>query len=235
MHPTFAPPQVVLVPPSCCGAGYFRRLRRALAGRVGCRAVELPGHGRRFAEAFLTRADTAVADLAGQLTGQLTGPVDAVYGESLGAYLGLALVAVLGQPRPPLLLAAANSPPSVRERIGLEHIGSIEAAAATLAAMGGQVPAEVLADRDLAERVYPMLAADLRLSQSLIDATRELVVAADLHVVGGAQDASLTGLHRWAGHTAGRCEVTRLPGGHLLSATNPAGVARLLERALAGR
>jgi surfactin synthase thioesterase subunit len=99
--------------------------------------------------------------------------------------------------------------------------------------MGGQIPAEVLADRDLAEHAYPMLRADLCLSQSLIDTTRELVVAADLHVVAGLDDTSLTDLHRWAGHTAGRCEVTRLTGGHLLSATNAAGVARLVEQALA--
>ena len=60
-------PTVVFVPPSCCGAGYFRRLRRALGDRVDFRAVELPGHGRRFAEPFRTRADDVVRDIAGRL------------------------------------------------------------------------------------------------------------------------------------------------------------------------
>src|SRR5215467_12180084 len=97
-------PSVVFIPPSCCGAGYFRRLRRTLANRVDFRAVELPGHGRRFAEPLVTQAEIVVADLAGMLGGR----VDAVYGESLGAYIGLALVGMLDQGRPPLLLAAAN-------------------------------------------------------------------------------------------------------------------------------
>src|SRR5207249_5883709 len=111
---------------------------------------------------LVTQAETVVTELAGRLGGH----VDAVYGESLGAYIGLALAGVLDQPRPPLLLAAANSPPSVRDRIRLEHTGSLATAAATLAAMGGQIPAEVLSDQDLAGSAYPMIRADLFLSQS---------------------------------------------------------------------
>jgi surfactin synthase thioesterase subunit len=224
-----ARPVVAFIPPSCCGAGYFRRLRRALAGRVDVRAVELPGHGRRYQEPLLTRAGPAVLDIAGQIGGR----VDAVYGESLGAYIGLAVVEVLGQPRPPLLLAASNSPPSVRARIRIEDIGSIATAVATLTAMGGQIPAELMADRDLAERAYPMIRDDLRLAQSFIDATRQLSIAGDIQALGGAEDTALVGLEAWARHTTGRCEVTRLPGGHLLSATNPSGVAALVDRSLA--
>jgi surfactin synthase thioesterase subunit len=226
-----ARPSVLFIPPSCCGAGYFRKVRRALADRVDFRAVELPGHGRRFAEPLVTQAETVVLEIAGQLGG----PIAAVYGESLGAYIGLAVVDVLDQRRPPLLLAASNSPPSVQDRIRLEDIGSIETAAATLAAMGGQIPAEVLSNQDIAEHVYPMIRADLCLSQSFLDSTRALTVAADIHVLGGVDDPALTGLHHWARHSAGRCEVTRLPGGHLLSETNPAGVAGLIERALSQR
>lgn len=224
-------PLVVFVPPSCCGAGYFRKLRRALADRVDFRAVELPGHGRRFAEPLVMQAKAAVADLAALIGG----PVDAVYGESLGAYVGLALAGALDQHRPPLLLAAANSPPSVRDRIPLEDIDSIESAAATLAAMGGRIPADVLADRDVAGHAYPLIRADLYLSQSFIETTRALTVAADIQVLAGVDDTASTGLQHWARHTTGRCAVTRLPGGHLLSETNPAGVAGLIEQVLSRR
>src|SRR5215470_8599723 len=105
-------PVVAFLPPSCCGAGYFRRLRRALGDRVDAHAVELPGHGRRYAEPPVTQAARAVRDIAEQLPAT----VDAVYGESLGAYVALAVAATL--PRPPLLLAASNSPPSVRAALG---------------------------------------------------------------------------------------------------------------------
>jgi len=223
-----ARPVVAFIPPSCCGAGYFRRLRRALGDRVDFRAVELPGHGRRYSEALVTRASVAVLDTAAQLDGR----VDAIYGESLGAYIGLAVTDVIDQPRRPLLLAASNSPPSVRVRIRIEEIDSMGAAVAALTALGGQVPAEVMADSQVVERAYPMIRDDLRLSQSFIDATRKLTVTGDIQVIGGTDDAALVQLEAWATHTTGRCEVVRLPGGHLLSATNPSGVAGLIDRAL---
>lgn len=221
-------PVVVLVPPSCCGAGYFRRVRRELAGRVECRAVELPGHGRRFAEPRLTSATDAVRDVAGQVTG----PVDAVYGESLGAYVGLALVGVLDQGRPPLLFAAANSPPSTRDPIRTDGLDTAEAAVAALTAMGGKVPAEVLADPELAGQAYPLIRDDLYLSSSFVEATGKLRVTADIEAVAGTADPTLHHLAGWAAHTSGRCAVTRVPGGHLLSATNPAAVAQLIHRTL---
>ena len=47
-------------------------------------AVELPGHGRRYRQQAITRAELAVRDIIDQL-GE---PVDVIYGESLGAYIG---------------------------------------------------------------------------------------------------------------------------------------------------
>ncbi|WP_431042213.1 thioesterase II family protein [Streptomyces sp. P1-3] len=220
---------VAFIPPSCCGAGYFRRLRRALGDRVSFRAVELPGHGRRYQEPFLTEAGPAVDDIVRQLDG----PVDALYGESLGAYLGLGVAAALGQSRHPLLLAASNSPPSVRQRIRTEEVRSIETAVAALTEMGGEIPAEVVSDPELADRAYPLIRADLLLSQSCIDLVRGATVAGDIQVVAGDADTALTRLESWADHTTGRCEVARLPGGHLLSSSNPSGVAGVVLESLA--
>lgn len=219
-------PVVVLIPPSCCGAGYFRRLRRAFGGRVDARAVELPGHGRRYEEPPLTRAALAVQDIAGQLPDR---GVDAVYGESLGAYVALALAEVL--PRPPLLLAASNSPPSARTPAPAAA-ECLEDAVSALTAMGAQIPAEVLTDPALADRARAMILADLRLSLSMIAATRAMRVTVDIHVLAGADDRAVSALGSWAAHTTGRCEVSRIAGGHLLSATNPEDVARWISRAL---
>ena len=225
-------PVVVLIPPSCCGAGYFHRLRRALGDRVDARAVELPGHGRRYAEPPVTQAARAVRDVADRLPPT----VDALYGESLGAYVALAVAAAL--PRPPLLLAAANPPPSARaHKIPPAQVrvaaNALADAIAALTAMGAQIPAEVLADPALAEQAGAVIRADLRLSWSMIDATRATTMAADIQVLAGTEDPTATTLDSWAAHTTGRCTVSRIPGGHLLSGTNPAGVARWIARALA--
>lgn len=224
-------PTVAFIPPSCCGAGYFRGLRRELGERVDFRAVELPGHGRRYREALLTRAEPVIADV----TAQLGGHVDAVYGESLGSYIGLAVVASVRQRPVPLLIAASNSPPSVRERIRTEELGSLDGAVATLTAMGGEIPAEVLRTPELAERLYPVIRDDLRLSQSFVDLTRFMTTAGDVQVLAGADDEASVRLESWADHTTGRCKVTVLPGGHLLSAGDPSGVAEVILALLTAR
>lgn len=214
-------PRVAFIPPSCSGAGYFHRLRRALGERIDFRAVELPGHGRRFDETPLTRAEHAVADV----TRQIGGAVDAVYGESLGAYIGLAVSAAAQQPPYPLLIAASNSPPSVRERIRTEEIRSIESAVAVLTSMGGEIPADVVRNPELADHFYPVIRDDLYLSQSFIDLTRSMTTAGNVQVLAGADDDASVHLDTWAAHTTARCRVTVLPGGHLLSAGDPPGVA----------
>lgn len=229
MKPKPRRPVVAFIPPACCGSGYFRRVKRILGDRVDFRSVELPGHGRRCDEPSLTQARTAARDIVNQISG----PVDAVYGESLGAYIGLEVAAII-QPGP-LLLAASNSPPSARSGIHLGQVSSIDCAIAVLTAMGGEVPAEVVRDPAVAQQAYSMMRDDLYLFQSFIDLTRATTVSGDIHVFGGTEDHGLTRLEAWAAHTTGRCEVRRLPGRHLLSASNPSGVAEAVAAALETR
>ncbi|MFI7388698.1 thioesterase II family protein [Streptomyces sp. NPDC049813] len=222
---------IALVPPSCCGAGYFRRLRRALPDDVGVRALELPGHGRRHAQDFVTSAPAVVADALAQLGGR----VDVVYGESLGAYVALGLVAALGDGPGTSLVAASNVPPARQRAVTAQDVATPSAAAATLAAMGGVLPDEVLGDPALLAQVFPVIRADLLLSRSLVAAVAATAVAGDLTVVAGEDDRALSGLAGWARHTTGRCSFELLPGGHLLSQSNPTAVAGVLLSVLSGR
>ncbi|MFB6850138.1 thioesterase II family protein [Streptomyces sp. NPDC056373] len=224
-------PVVAFVPPSCCGIGYFRPLRRALGDRIEFRPVELPGHGRRFEEPCLVTADDAVRDAAGQLGG----PVDAIYGESLGAYVALAVAATLRQPRPPLLFAVSNSPPSAREPLDPAEVTSIESAVAVLTGMGGEIPAELVADPVLAAGAFRLIRDDLRLAGSFVAGHRNTRSPGDIQVIAGLDDTASSDLTAWSRHTEAGCSVLRLPGGHLLSAVNPSGVAEAVLDALSGR
>ncbi len=99
--------------------------------------------------------------------------------------------------------------------------------------MGGEVPAEVLTDPAVASGAHQLIRSDLLLSQSFINATRDLVIPGDLHVLGGESDGSLLEPNAWARHSTGSCTVRLLPGGHLLSAANPRGVAAAVLTLLA--
>lgn len=224
-------PVVAFLPPACCGAGYFRPLRRALGDQVEFLAAELPGRGRRYREPAITQAGAAVADITARLDSRL----DAIYGESLGAYLGLAVAAALRQSRPPLLIAASNSPPSARERTAASQVLTIDDAIAAMRALGGEIPAEIADHPELADQAFGVIRDDLFLSQSLIASARGARTAGDIQVIGGAGDAGLVQLESWASHAEGSCRVSLIPGGHLLSRDNPPAVAKAILAALAGR
>jgi surfactin synthase thioesterase subunit len=214
-----------MIPPSCCGAGYFRKVRRAIGDRLDVTALELGGHGRRFAEPAVRTSREAVEDLAGRLPEGTT----AVYGESLGAYLALA---VAGRtPGITTLLAAANIPPSQRagDPPPVEGDGLAEAVAA-LAEMGGQVPAEVLAEPSLASSAARLIRADLALGADLAAALRTTRTDARLSVLAGDADPSLRALEGWADHARDGADLTVVPGGHLLSSTSPQLVADWIVR-----
>lgn len=222
-------PTIALIPPSCCGAGYFRKLRRALGGRVHAVAVELPGHGRRYLEPCLTDADRATADLAARLPKD----VDAVFGESLGAYIGLAVVAATTAARQPLLLVASNVPPSEHPGIDTARVNSLGSAVAAFEALGARIPDDVLQKPDVARSAFPLIRDDLLLSHSYVAAGRATSITSDIRVAVGSDDAACArGVGGWAAHTAGSCEIVRLPGGHLLSSQNPDGVASVILQAL---
>jgi surfactin synthase thioesterase subunit len=224
-------PVVAFLPPACCGAGYFSPLRRAFGSRIEFLAVERPGLGRRYREPALTEAAAGAADVVSRLGVH----VDAIYGESLGAYLGLAVAARLSQSWPPLLIVASNCPPSVRGRIDTSQVQSIQAAIAAMRTLGGEIPVEVIDHPELADQAFRVIRDDLDLSQSLIGALRETRIAGNIQVICGDDDPAATQPEWWGAHTTGSCRVVRLPGGHLLSRANPSGVADAVLSSLAGR
>lgn len=219
MTPSGRLPAVALVPPACCGAGYFRRLRRALGTEVEIHGVELPGRGRRYREPALTSAEQALRDVRAQVPHS----VGAVYGESLGAYIGLALLAERGAGT--CLIAASNPAPRTRDDIDFAGIDSPEGAAAILSRLGGDLPAELGSDPAVAAQAHEMIRSDLLLSQGFIDLTRQLVVDGDVRVLAGSDDGGMQQPDYWHRHTRGSCSTVRITGPHLLSGANPRGVA----------
>lgn len=219
MTPAGRLPAVALIPPACCGAGYFRRLRRALGAGVEICGVELPGRGRRYREPALTSAERALRDVQAQVPHS----VGVVYGESLGAYIGLALLAERGVRT--CLIAASNPAPRTRDDIDLAGIDSLDGAAAILSRLGGGPPAELGQDPAVAAQAHALIRSDLLLSQGFIELTRRLVVDGDVRVLAGSEDGGMQQPEDWQRHTRGSCSTVRLTGPHLLSGANPRGVA----------
>jgi surfactin synthase thioesterase subunit len=199
-------------------ARVFDRLISALPAQVEPIPVELPGRGRRWREALLTQMDDAVEDVMARL-GSLTGPF-AVFGHSVGAYLGLALAARLEASddlRCTTLFASANAGPA---RATLPFTGSPllttdEEIMEIAVQFGGVIAPEVRANTHLRERTANLLRADFSLSYSFLGTRRGTVTEADIVVCCGDQDVFTDAeLRDWQLSSTADTEILRFPGGH---------------------
>lgn len=226
--PPTAGPKIVLFAPAGCGVGYLRPLVRALSARGATPLpLERPGHGRRWAEppatsdaAVLAAVDTAVLATA-----------DVVYGESMGAYLGLLGCALLRQLSAPAsqqrLVVCSNLAPSSRAPIAPPETGTALAVTAAFTAMGGQLPAE-LDPATVGERTVTRLGAEVELSRSLLERTRHASVDLPITAIRGREDANVSSGTAWRCHTTAALTCHTVPGPHLLSAHAPGAIAELI-------
>jgi surfactin synthase thioesterase subunit len=195
---------------------------------------ELPGRGRRWREGLLTRMDEAVEDLAGALR-PVPGPF-AIFGHSLGAYLGLALAHRLEErddDRCATLFASAIAAP-LRLPLPTERsplLATDEEILAVATRNGGLFSLQVLDNPQLRMRTANLLRADLSLSYSFLQASRDTMTKADVVVCCGDQDVFPdSDLSDWHLSTTGETAVLRFPGRHFYLESQAAALADAIAR-----
>jgi surfactin synthase thioesterase subunit len=209
---------LVLLPHAGGSVRVFDRLVAALPAEVEPISLELPGRGRRWREPLLTCMDDVVEDLEAGLGTPAT-PF-AIFGHSLGAYLGLALAARLernGAPGCTTLFASANAGPA---RATLPFVGSPllttdEEILAIAGQWGGVIAPEVWGNRHLRERTSDLLRADFSVSHSFLSKRDSTVTEADIVVCCGDKDVFTdAALADWRLSSTGSTEILRFPGDH---------------------
>ncbi|OON70561.1 thioesterase II family protein [Hymenobacter sp. CRA2] len=174
--------------------------------------LELPGRGRRHAEALLLDIDAAADDLCRQIIA--LGPTDYVlYGHSMGALLALKVGARLeaaGYPPAHVVVSGNAGPGSSR---GLKRYQLPRTALkAELQQMGG-VPAEFLEHEELFDFYEPILRADFQLAE-LGSHASFAPLQAPLFALMGDEEATSPEIGNWARFTAAELKAALLPGGH---------------------
>jgi len=222
-------------------AAVFGRLAEALPDGILPLPLELPGRGRRWREAPVTTIEDAVGDLERAVAG-LRGEI-AVFGHSVGAYLGLCLAARLaeiGGPRCSTLFVSANAGPVSAELpcAGPPSLTTDEEILAIAERSGGTISPQIRAHPVLRERTAALLRADFSLGDSFLRERRATTVGADLVVCCGTEDVFTDAqLDSWRHSTTGATEVTpRFPGGHfyLEQPAQAAALAGVVTRTLPG-
>ncbi|MEV6669114.1 alpha/beta fold hydrolase [Streptomyces sp. NPDC051162] len=199
-------------------ARVFDSLVKALPPEIEPIPLELPGRGRRWREEPLGSATDAVEDLLAQLP-DATGDF-AIFGHSMGAYLGLALAARLenppGQARCTTLFASGNAGPAHAAPLftGSPLDADDETVLAVNARFGGLDP-RIAGHPQLRGRAAALLRTDSAICDSFVTDLRRTVTESPIVVCCGTEDVFTPAqLAKWRLSSTSVTETITYPGGH---------------------
>lgn len=205
-------------------AAAFRRWPRLLPPWVEVLAVQLPGRADRLNEPAYRRMPDLLADLVEVLDPLLDRPF-ACFGASLGARTAYGLADTLRErnlPQPVALFLACCAAPGLDDldapgaNVRWQRTDAGQAAWELLRAVGGELPAAILAEPDLARAVLSTLHCDVSVFTSQQRPAEPLAVP--IHAFAAEQDATV-GIERvrgWRRETTASFSLDQVPGPHLL-------------------
>jgi medium-chain acyl-[acyl-carrier-protein] hydrolase len=197
----------------------FRRLAQQLAGRVEVCPIELPGRGRRRAEACIAQWPALIENLLADLRPHLSEPF-AFLGYSLGALVALEVIHELAlrrdhaNPEPIALFACASRGPTTIEHDALMHRMDDRAMFEALRKLGG-IPDQLLESPELIALSAPSIRSDLTLYETYVQRTQPLC-GIPIHAYYGCADTSVGNTYlAWRGETDASFDCRAFEGGHM--------------------
>jgi len=222
---------LVLLPHAGGGAHGYAPWAPTLPADITTVAVEYTGHGTRMREPLMSDLAGVVSDLS-ELLSEVDNRSLIVGGHSLGAFVGYELAEELqerGHPVAGLFLSGAV-PPHRRAQIADLSALDDDSLAEELGARG-DLPQEIVQDREARELYLPIVKNDLRLARRYRRRGDRSRARSRAVVVGGEQDPSAPSadLAGWPDLIDGPTEITVLPGGHFYYREQLPAVGRLID------
>lgn len=221
------------LPYSGASAAVYGRWRPALGGGVDVRPVEIPGRGRRFAEAFAED----IGDLAGRLAREIWGELGtehALFGHSLGALLAFEMAHALrelGAPPPAALLVSGTEAPERRDDRRFAGLTSDADLIGRLRDLAG-TPDEVLENEELMRLTLPVLRADFAMCGRYRHRPRRPLDCPIVVLAGRQDEPTVEQLDAWRQEGTGPFSLTLFDGGHFFLRDREPEVLRLIRAAL---
>ncbi len=175
--------------------------------------LELPGRGKRLAEPFAANRKAAVADYVQQILNLLNGNPFVIYGHSMGAQLGLEVVAQLEKLNyfPDKLLVSGNAGPDPN-KVEQKHLLGRKAFIKELKDMGG-MPADFFEHEDLVDLYIPILKSDFKIVEEHPAYSPRLTKTEIIALMGNEEEEAVN-ISNWKKFTMKKCEYKVLKGNH---------------------
>ncbi|MBA3455340.1 MAG: thioesterase [Deltaproteobacteria bacterium] len=214
-------------------ASLFRGWQAQLPADVEVCAVQLPGRERRFAEPLQTRLNDLVRELAEGIGGALASPL-AFFGCSMGGWVAFELARELrrrGRATPVHLFVAACPAPHIPDA-DQDHTRTLDEWIA-ISRVRGDLDDELLANRDLLELVFPMIAADSAVTEthSYVD---EAPLECPITAFAATDDrrVPVESVRAWERHCGQTFRFELVSGNHIFIKDHPEPVLETIAREL---
>lgn len=227
-----APSRLICLPYAGGGTADFRGWRDGLPRSVDLCPVVLPGRERRLAETPRVDLHELAEELLGAIGPLLRRAPYAIYGHSMGSWLGFELARAARRhhlPLPVHLIVGARRAPHLPARLPpLSRLGD-DALVAAVQERYGAIPEPVLRDREILQLFLPALRADLRMLDSYTWREEEPLPVPITAVVGRQDElVDAADVGAWREHTSARFDVRALLGGHFFLRDDAADAADLV-------
>jgi len=228
--------RLLCLPHAGASATIYSRWRRSLQPGIDVMPVELPGRGRRIAEALPSGIVSLARQLAVELRHDLGGRY-ALLGHSLGALVAFELARALrdlSAPDPVALFVSGSEAPSERDSEWYADIETDAQLTAKLLELDG-TPAEALGNEELMRMMLPIVRADFRMCSEYRHEVRPRL-SCPIWILAGRQDRpSIPALEAWHRETLRPGELTLFDGGHFFVHEHERSVHRLIRNVLGGQ
>ena len=213
----------------------FTELISALPTSIEVFPLDLAGRGRRWREPPAVTVERAIDDLLLQIADNLADQDFAIFGHSMGAYLGLAIAARLGasgvgSTRCPVLFASANAGPrSVSPLFTQDPLAADDSEVLDVAQRFGTLTAEISQHEQLLSRAVRLLRADFAVCDSFIRTLAKTKVTSKLIVCYGEDDIfTESELSSWQLSSAAPMRLVPFRGAHFYLTDHAAQLAEVI-------
>lgn len=199
----------------------FSEMRKFLPSNIEYTALELPGRGARFAEAFKTTLPDMVDDLVQQITPFINDEY-VLFGHSMGGALASLLTQELHRTQKKLpkhvLITGCRSLASNSSRSN-KHTLSDAQLTEELKKLGG-LPDEVLNNEELMEYFLPIIRADMEALETYIHYNKNPYPVPQTIIYGTYESIDEENIATWRQESSLHTEIFKFEGNHFFILNN---------------
>jgi len=215
----------------------FDFLKNKLNNSIMSIALELPGRGKRMDEKLIKLKVEAIDDYCRQIIKLRNGNPFVIYGHSMGATLGLSVVARLEKMGhfPEQLVVSGNAGPGVRKKKNfMTYLLGDSEFKEELRELGG-VPEEVLKNNELYDFFAPIIRADFECLEKDPFLEKGIVINTPIYALMGTEEETCSEIENWKIFTDSDFRYNVLKGNHFFIYPHSDQIAMILNKSFSAK